>query len=65
MGGKSEKGEVMEWNTENTKAFIEIMYDRVKKGQLQTFTFKTSTWEEINNELHVKIGVKYGIEMST
>ena len=62
MGGKGEKGEVMEWNTENTKALIEIIYDRVKKGQLQTSTFKTPTWEEINNKLDRKIGVNYGIE---
>jgi len=27
MRGKSEKGESMEWKYQNTKAFIEIIYD--------------------------------------
>ena len=51
MGGKNEKGEVMEWSVVNTKTFIEKFYERVKNGQLQGSTFKTTTWEEINKDL--------------
>lgn len=62
MGGKSEKGENMDWSTQNTKALIEKIYDRVKKGQLQGSTFKTNIWEEINNELKDMTGENYGVE---
>ncbi|XP_057430818.1 uncharacterized protein At2g29880-like [Lotus japonicus] len=56
MGGKTEKGESMEWTTQNTKIFIDIIYDRVKKGQLQGSTFKKTIWEEINIELQKTSG---------
>ncbi|KAJ1407041.1 Myb/SANT-like domain [Sesbania bispinosa] len=62
MGGKSEKGEIMEWTTQNTKAFIEKNYGRLKKGQLQGSTFKITIWEEINNELTEITGTNYGVD---
>lgn len=62
MGGKSEKGEVMEWSVANTKAFIEKIYERVKNGQLQGSTFKSATWEEINKELFEMIQTNYGVD---
>ncbi|KAG5061147.1 hypothetical protein JHK87_002176 [Glycine soja] len=62
MGGKSEKGEVMEWSVANTKAFIEKIYERVKNGQLQGSTFKTTTWEEINKDLFEMIQTNYGVD---
>ncbi|KAG5069859.1 hypothetical protein JHK85_002236 [Glycine max] len=62
MGGKSEKGEVMAWSVANTKAFIEKIYERVKNGQLQGSTFKTTTWEEINKDLFEMIQTNYGVD---
>jgi hypothetical protein len=41
MGWKNEKGEHMEWASQTTEALIEIIYNRVKKKQLQESTFKT------------------------
>ena len=61
MGGKSENGDNMEWSTQNTKAFIDVLYDRVKKRQLQGSTFKVTVWEDINNELAMIIGESYGV----
>ena len=49
-------------STQNTKAFIEIIYDRKKKRQLQGSTFKASIWEDINNELTRIIGENYGVD---
>ena len=51
MGGKGVKGDQMDWPPQDTKAFIDIIYDRVKKKQLQTLTFKGDIWEKINIEL--------------
>ena len=51
----------MEWSTQNTKAFIDVLYDRVKKRQLQGSTFKVTVWEDINNELAMIIGESYGV----
>ena len=62
MGGKGVKGDQMDWSPQNTKAFIDIMYDRVKKNQLQTSTFKGDIWEKINSELTQIIGEDYGVE---
>ena len=61
MGGKREIGENMDWPSQNTKAFIDIIYDRVKKKQLQGSTFKNTVWEEINNELTNMVGQNYGV----
>ncbi|KAK7317497.1 hypothetical protein RJT34_01785 [Clitoria ternatea] len=49
----------MDWSIQNTKAFIEIIYDRVRKRQLQGSTFKTTIWEDINKELTNVIGENY------
>ncbi|KHN20821.1 hypothetical protein glysoja_048499 [Glycine soja] len=61
MGGNSEKGEVMEWSAANTKTFIK-KFMRVKNGQLQGSTFKTTTWEEINKDLFEMIQTNYGVD---
>ncbi|XAR71447.1 hypothetical protein NMG60_11028706 [Bertholletia excelsa] len=52
----------MEWSAQNTKVFIEIIYDRVKKKQLQGSTFKPAIWEDINNDLTMIIGENYGVD---
>ena len=52
----------MEWSVANTKAFIEKIYERVKNGQLQGSTFKSTTWEEINKELFEMIQTNYGVD---
>ncbi|KAG4974967.1 hypothetical protein JHK87_031788 [Glycine soja] len=62
MGGKNEKGEVMEWSVVNTKTFIEKFYERVKNGQLQGSIFKTTTWEEIKKDLFEMIQTNYGVD---
>ena len=62
MSEKSVKGDNKEWSAQNTKAFIEIVYDRVKKKLLQTSTFKKPVWEDINNELTSISGENYGVE---
>ena len=62
MRGKSEKGDNKEWSAQNTKAFIEIIYDHVKKKLLQASTFKKPVWEDINNELTSISGENYGAE---
>ncbi|OIW17840.1 hypothetical protein TanjilG_02468 [Lupinus angustifolius] len=59
---KIEKGENMDWIIQNTKTFIEIIYDRVKKKLLQGSTFKTPAWEDINNELVKVTGENYGVD---
>ena len=46
MGGKSVKGETMDWTDKNTKMFIELIYDRVKKGEMQSSTFKMKILEK-------------------
>ena len=51
----------MEWSTQNTKTFIDVLYERVKKKQLQSSTFKVTVWEDINNELAAIIGESYGV----
>ncbi|KAL6499969.1 hypothetical protein OROGR_027879 [Orobanche gracilis] len=62
MGVKSEKGENMDWPIQNTKAFVEIIYERVKKKLLQGSTFKTPVWEDINNDLSKVTGENYGVD---
>ncbi|CAL0320089.1 unnamed protein product [Lupinus luteus] len=62
MGLKIEKGENMDWTIQNTKTFIEIIYDRVKKKLLQGSTFKTPVWEDINNELQKVTLENYGVD---
>lgn len=52
----------MEWTSQNTKAFIEKIYGRMKKGQLQGSTFKMTIWEEINTELHELTGTNYVVD---
>ena len=56
------KGDNKEWSAQNTKAFVEIIYDRVKKKLLQASTFKKPVWEDINNELTSISGENYGVE---
>ncbi|KAF7812780.1 putative nuclease HARBI1 [Senna tora] len=63
MGGKSDNGNIqIEWSTQNTKLFIDLIFDRVNKKQLQTSTFKQTIWEEINNELAKIIEENYGVK---
>ena len=62
MGGKSVTRDQMDWSPQNTETFITIMYDRVKKKQLQTLTFKGDIWEKINTELTQIIREDYGVE---
>ena len=62
MGGKGEKGDNKEWSAQNTKVFIEIIYDHVKKKLLQASTLKKPIWEDINNELASNSGENYGVE---
>ncbi|RZB54913.1 hypothetical protein D0Y65_044712, partial [Glycine soja] len=50
------------WSVANTKAFIEKIYERVKNGQLEGSTFKTTTWEEINKDLFEMIQTNYGVD---
>ena len=52
----------MEWSIANTKAFIEKIYERVKNGQLQGSTFKTTTQEEINKDFFEMIQTNYGVD---
>ncbi|KAL5153546.1 hypothetical protein HKD37_19G053060 [Glycine soja] len=51
----------MEWSAANTKTFIK-KFMRVKNGQLQGSTFKTTTWEEINKDLFEMIQTNYGVD---
>ena len=62
MEGKSVKRDQMDWLPQNTKAFVDIIYDQLKKKQLQALTFKGDIWEKINFELTQIIGEDYGVE---
>ncbi|KAJ1441644.1 hypothetical protein SESBI_01268 [Sesbania bispinosa] len=65
MGGKSEKGEILEWTTQNTKALIEKIYDRVKRGavarlhrEFSTLLSRTGvTWDSEANKVNAPIEV--------
>lgn len=52
----------MEWIVQITKVLFEIIYDQVKKRQLQGSTLKTTFWEETNGELKKITRENYGVD---
>ena len=49
-----------EWSAKNEGMFIRIVHEHVKKGDMQTSTFKQKIWAQIGDELFVATTKKYG-----
>ncbi|XP_045787254.1 uncharacterized protein LOC123882438 [Trifolium pratense] len=62
MGWKNEKGEHLEWAFQTTETFIELIYNRVEKKQMEKSSFKIEIWEDINNELKNITGFNFGVD---
>ena len=61
MGGKNGDGEdAKEWSDYNENVFLKILNERVKKDPNGSPSFKPSDWQEMNEELFLVIGEKYG-----
>ena len=50
-----------EWSTKNEGKFIRILHEHVKKGDMQTSTFKKKIWLEISDELFAETTKRYGV----
>ena len=50
----------MDWTEERERAFLEILLERVKQDVNGTPSFKPSDWVQMDNELYLRIGVRYG-----
>ena len=50
-----------EWSTRNKTAFIRLMHDHVKKGDLQTSTFTKKIWSSIGDELFNQTKKRFNI----
>ncbi|CAL2228986.1 unnamed protein product [Prunus armeniaca] len=48
----------MSWPPRHETIFIHILHEYVKKGDLQTSTFKMKVWAEISDELYAQCGLK-------
>ena len=62
MGGKSENGITWIGQLKIQWHFIDMLYNRVKKRQLQDSIFKVTIQEGINSELARIIGESYGVK---
>lgn len=50
--------EKMSWPPKQETIVIHILHEYVKKGNLQTFTFKMKVWTKISDELYAQYGLK-------
>ncbi|PRQ58029.1 putative Myb/SANT-like domain-containing protein [Rosa chinensis] len=48
-----------EWSAKNEGKFIRILHEHVKKGDMQTSTFKKKIWVEISDELFAESTKRY------
>ncbi|XP_004308208.1 PREDICTED: uncharacterized protein LOC101308913 [Fragaria vesca subsp. vesca] len=48
-----------EWSAKNEGKFIRILHEHVKKGDMQTSTFKKKIWNEISDELFAETTKRY------
>ena len=63
MGGKYGNSEdAKDWSENNENAFLSILYERVKKDPNGTPIFKPSDWIEMDDELFLVTGERYGTE---
>lgn len=61
MGQKSATSEdTMDWSDKNENALLTIIYERVKQDVNAAPTFKPSDWKDIDEELFLETGVRYG-----
>ncbi|BFG14551.1 hypothetical protein CerSpe_177980 [Prunus speciosa] len=59
MASKNVDGqEKISWPQRQETIFIHILHEHVKKGDLQTSTFKMKVWAEISDELYAQCGLK-------
>ena len=63
MGGKNGNSEdAKDWSENNENAFLLILYERVKKDPNGTPIFKPSDWLEMDDELFLVTGERYGTD---
>lgn len=48
-----------EWSSKNEGKFIRILHEHVKKGDMQTSTFKKKIWNDISDELFAETTKRY------
>ncbi|XP_050234847.1 uncharacterized protein LOC126683061 [Mercurialis annua] len=63
MGGKHTASEdAKDWHEKNENIFLEILCEKVKKDPNGTPVFKSSDWQEIDDELFLVTGERYEME---
>ncbi|KAK9944143.1 hypothetical protein M0R45_009724 [Rubus argutus] len=57
--------ETADWTNKREETCIDILYEHVKKGELQASTFKGKVWAEIGDELFAAVGKRFALDQLT
>lgn len=52
--------DAIEWDEDREKYFLELLSERVRKDPNGSLIFKGTKWTEMDDEIYVKFGLRYG-----